>query len=217
MLCQKARVHPLVTLAAYQSSLSDGGGWIGGWSSGIGDPNFVGWLTVVAYFAAAFGAFRLRGRFSPHADLLRRRERRFWAVLAAILLFLCINKQLDLQTAMTELFRICARREGWYAQRRLPQLAFIAGLAIALPVDAAVVFRVTRGMAAATKLARVGLAVIGGFVLIRAASFHHVDRLLGATLLHFKLNWIFELGGIAIVLVGVGRRWKQLNLGPHGR
>ncbi len=210
-------MHPIVTLAAYQTSLSDGSGWIGGWSPGIGDPNFVGWLTVVAYFAAAFAAFRLRGRFSAHADLVRRRERRFWVVLAAILLFLGINKQLDLQTAMTELFRICARRQGWYAQRRLPQLAFIAALAVALPVAALVVFRVTRGMAAATKLAGVGLAVIGGFVLIRASSFHHVDRLLGARVLRFKLNWIFELGGIAIILVGTIRRWRQLNLGPHGR
>ncbi len=38
-----------------------------------------------------------------------------------------------------------------------------------------------------------------GFVLIRASSFHNVDVLLSARLGGVKWNWIFELGGIAVV------------------
>ncbi len=210
-------MHSILALAAYDPFLAEGGGWVGQWSPGIGDPTVLGWVTVVAYFAATVVCYRLRARFSPNADWLRRKERRFWATMTAILLFLCINKQLDLQTAMTELLRICARRQGWYDHRRTYQVAFIAAMAVALPVAAVVLFRVTRGLAGAIKLAGLGLVVIGGFVLIRAASFHHIDRLLGERILNFKLNWILELGGIAIVLVGSLMRWRQLNQGPHTR
>ncbi len=38
-----------------------------------------------------------------------------------------------------------------------------------------------------------------GFVVIRAASFHHVDALLAARLGGVRWNWIFELSGISVV------------------
>jgi hypothetical protein len=44
-----------------------------------------------------------------------------------------------------------------------------------------------------------------GFVIIRAASFHHVDALLAARLGGMKWNWILELGGIAAVAAGAYR------------
>jgi hypothetical protein len=49
--------------------------------------------------------------------------------MALVLLLLRINKQLDLQTAMTELFRGPARRDGWYAMRRELQVAFLGTMA----------------------------------------------------------------------------------------
>src|SRR6516162_9395429 len=35
-----------------------GGGWVGDWSPGIGDPTFAGWLTAFAYLGAAALCFR---------------------------------------------------------------------------------------------------------------------------------------------------------------
>ena len=32
-------------------------GWIGSWSPGIGDPNVMGWITVVAYLWASYLCF----------------------------------------------------------------------------------------------------------------------------------------------------------------
>ena len=60
---------------------------------------------------------------------------------------------------------------------------------------------------AGRNLPRLGVALVGivflcCFVAIRASSFHHVDRLLGANLEGLKINWIMELGGIALVGVG---------------
>ena len=44
-----------------------------------------------------------------------------------------------------------------------------------------------------------------GFVVIRAASFHHVDAFLAARLGGIKWNWILELGGIAVVAAAAVR------------
>jgi hypothetical protein len=196
---------------------SEAAGWVGSWSPGIGDPTFIGWFTVVAYAAATFLCFRLRKRFSPDADSLRRQERRFWGAMTAILLFLCVNKQLDLQTAMTEFFRGAARREGWYGQRAKFQIAFIAAMALALPITACLLLGFLRRLPRSTKHAGLGLILLGIFVLIRAASFHHIDQILGSRVLLLRTNWILELGGIAIILISGRRRWRELNRGPHAR
>jgi hypothetical protein len=44
-----------------------------------------------------------------------------------------------------------------------------------------------------------------GFVVIRAASFHHVDAFLVARLGGVKWNWILELGGITFVALAALR------------
>jgi drug/metabolite transporter (DMT)-like permease len=206
---------PDIVLVAVTPSLLAGSGWVGDWSPGIGDPTFLGWLTVFAYAFATWLCYRLRNRFSANADAIRRKERQFWTLMTGILLFLCINKQLDLQTAMTEFLRSCAKAEGWYDIRFKFQLAFIIGMLLCFPIGVAVILYVARRLPRATKLAGAGLAFIGVYVLIRASSFHHMDRLINARILNFKLNWFFELGGIAVVLVGVRRRSRQLDRGPY--
>ncbi len=197
------------------SGSAEGAGWVGSWSPGIGDPTFLGWFTVIAYAAATFLCYRLRGRFSSTSDSARRKERRFWGGMTAILLFLCLNKQLDLQTAMTEFLRNVAKRQGWYEVRHKFQVAFIAAMAIVLPLAAGLLWVLARKLSLSAKYAGLGLIVLGVFVLVRAASFHHVDRLLGSRVLLLKTNWLLELGGIAIVLVSGRRRWRELNRGPH--
>ena len=46
-----------------------------------------------------------------------------------------------------------------------------------------------------------GLSMLLLFVVMRAASFHHVGVFLGRRVLGLKLNWILELGSIALVAV----------------
>ncbi len=184
-----------------------GSGWIGYWSPGIGDPSVVGWVTVVLYALAAILCFRSASRVSPRTSAATpKSEILLWKIAAVTLCFLCINKQLDLQTAMTEFGRIVAYQQGWYAVRFKVQKAFIAVFAVSG-------FLVLSGLLAATwrlsrslKLAMVGLCFIGVFVLIRASSFHHVDVFLGRRFLAAKWNWILEIGGISIVTVAACAR-----------
>src|SRR5688500_4566551 len=96
------------------------GGWIGGWSPGIGDPTVGGWATVALYAIAAVVCFRVgrRHRRLPRPELF------LYRLLALGLVALGLNKQLDLQTAFTELGRMAAVEYGWYADRRRIQKAF---------------------------------------------------------------------------------------------
>jgi hypothetical protein len=181
------------------ATIATGGGWIGSWSQGIGDPTVMGWVTVVAYGVAAWQCVVLgRGevRDMP-AD-----ERRVWWGLAAIMLLLGVNKQLDVQTAFTELGRIVARTQGWYGRRAHVQRRFIE-LVLAGAIGTIVVaLIIVRKMPRATRLAIVGLTLLAAFVFIRATSFHKVDLILGARWLGMKANWLFELGGIGLILLG---------------
>src|SRR5205085_8940882 len=57
-------------------------------------------------------------------------ERRAWYSISSLFLALGINKQLDLQSALTELGKIIAHAQGWYEQRRLIQLVFVGGVVL---------------------------------------------------------------------------------------
>ena len=113
-----------------------------------------------------------------------------------------INKQLDLQTALTEIGRIFAEAGGWYEQRQSVQLYFIVGVAIFCALALLVLLCWARGSPFQTWFALVGSTFVLGYVLIRAASFHHIDRFINSRILELKWNWILEMGGIMIVLFG---------------
>jgi hypothetical protein len=175
----------------------DHDGWIGSWSPGIGDPTVVGWLTTVLYFVTCAACWSIVRR---RTTTLARGEKVLWWVLTGTLLALGINKQLDLQTAFTELGRMMARRQGWYEQRGALQRVFIEELAVLVVIASLLLVRLTRRMPVPSRLAMVGAVVLFGFVLVRAASFHHVDIFLGSRFLGLKANWILELGGISLIL-----------------
>jgi hypothetical protein len=153
----------------------------------------MGFLTVFAYFGAAIACFRARRRALDAAAA------RLWLGLALFLVALGINKQLDLQTALTEVGRYLAISEGWYERRREVQAEFIEGVAAG-----AVALALAFAFVARRRLRRFGLALVGAifllaFVLVRASSFHHVDVLIHTRLLGLQVNWILELSGIALI------------------
>lgn len=160
------------------------------WTPGIGDPSIVGWFTVVAYFLAALLCYR--GSRGPE-------ERSIWWSIAVLLIALGINKQLDLQSWFTQVGRDMARAEGWYDVRGFVQIGFIVVMVVGGVIGAAWLFRLARHHAICVRTALIGLSLLLTFIAVRAASFHHVDRLIGTTILGFRFNWIFELGGIAII------------------
>lgn len=171
------------------------------WKLGIGDPTVGGWLTVGLYALTAISAFRT---FRTVEELS---EAVFWCGVLVVLVLLGINKQLDLQTALTELGRTLAFSEGWYDRRQTVQLWFIIGVAAVSVLLAIVLLVLIRRAPGPTWVALIGMAVVFAFVLIRAASFHHIDRFIGARILGLKWNWVLEMGGLCIVFLG--SEWRQ--------
>ncbi|QCO55381.1 isopropylmalate isomerase [Pseudorhodobacter turbinis] len=162
------------------------------WSPTIGDPTVMGWVTVASYLLAGILSvlvfFRKTGR-----------QRIFWLILAVILFALTVNKQLDLQSALTAIGRCVAKAQGWYAERRPFQIKFIIFIVLTSFLIAAFLIWTMRRELAHIWLALLGLVFLLAFVAIRAAGFHHIDRLIGYQINNIRMNWVMELGGIAMI------------------
>ena len=107
-----------------------------------------------------------------------------------------------MQSAFTEVMRVVAREQGWYEARRQYQYAFIGAVAVLAAVVGTALIAAVWRLGRALKLAAVGLVFVLVFVAVRAMSFHHVDALIGTRVLNVRVNWIFEIGGIAVVIAG---------------
>jgi uncharacterized membrane protein (UPF0136 family) len=184
-------------------------GLIGTWSPGIGDPSIAGWLTVLLYVVAAWVIWRLLHDWKNSHARNARYEPWFWKTLLMGLVLLGINKQLDLQSALTEIGRILAARQGWYADRQQIQIAFIAGIAIMGLTLFAATLHMIWGAPSATVWALLGSTVLVLFVILRAASFHHVDAVLGHSFYGLRINWLLEMGGLLVIIASAWRRRGQ--------
>lgn len=179
-----------------------------------GDPSPIGWLITLAYFTVA-GLCFWAGKKEKEASLGRARQWHaplFWFVLCGLLFCLGFNKQLDLQSDLTQIGRSAARSGGWYEYRRIVQGVFVVlfGLGAAAAVAAAVWFM--RDVWRRYRIAFVGICYLCIFVVIRAASFHHIDTLLyHLPLAGYWVNTFLELGGNAILGWAA---WRAANPPP---
>jgi hypothetical protein len=180
------------------------------WSPGIGDPTVAGWLTVVLYLSTSLSCWISARKVGSPGASGSIKERRAWQAISALFLALGINKQLDLQSALTEVGRILAQAQGWYAQREVVQLDFILLVAVACLIAAIVLVILVRPSPLPTWLALIGTAMVLCFVFIRAASFHHFDRFIGSRVFGLRWNWILEMSGISLVLLA--SQWRQVRL-----
>jgi TRAP-type uncharacterized transport system fused permease subunit len=159
----------------------------------IHDPTPVAWIIVAAYFVGAIVCF-LAGRFS-----VQRRDRMFWLGTGLFLVLLGLNKQLDLQSLLTEAGRSLAQREGVYDARRLIQGIFILALAAGAILGVATLSGWLRRSAASVKVAAFGIVLLVAFILMRAASFHHMDGWVTHRVAGMRSGWWLELAGIAVI------------------
>lgn len=174
------------------------------WQPGIGDPTWQGWATVLIYLLAAFLALRVLGRAGfPLAT--RRRERLFWMFIALVVAGLAVNKQMDLQSALTAGGRCLARAQGWYSERRQVQVAFILALVGAAMAFLACLLVLLRKTWSRSILPAVGLVFICAFVLIRAVGFHHIGWMPGLPMLVMRGNTALEWTGPLLISLGAVR------------
>jgi hypothetical protein len=167
------------------------------WHAGIGDPTIFGWLTVLAYLVAvarcvvkAKDSKKFGGNY------------KFWLYLAAFLLFLGINKQLDLQSWLTQAMKANAQAHGWYPHRRPVQIAFIAILGLGMLIALLSLRLFLANSWRHYKLTWVGIILLCTFILMRAASFHHFDIFINHPILGLEINVILEIGAILLIILG---------------
>jgi hypothetical protein len=165
------------------------------WEPGIGDPTFMGWLTVAAYFGASLLCW-LAARKLGQAGSGWGGARLFWCIFAVFLLVLGINKQLDIQTLFTLVGKRISLAGGWYEQRRPVQAAFIGFIFVMSGLGLIGLRLVAGRLTRPILIALCGGVFLGAFILMRAASFHYVDQMLGWRFGGMKMNWILELSGI---------------------
>ncbi|WP_086934331.1 hypothetical protein [Agarilytica rhodophyticola] len=169
------------------------------WSPGIGDPTFMGWFTVLAYFVCAYKSFSVV-KFSDrifHPPMVR--QQRLWLVITCVMVALGINKQLDLQSFFTATARYMAFEQGWYENRRAMQELFISVVAITGFIMMLALIVLYIKVIRVHIFAIVGVCILIVFILSRATSFHHVDIILGMQFMGIHMNWILELSGLGLI------------------
>jgi hypothetical protein len=183
------------------------------WRPEIGDPTVMGWVTVAAYFTVAVLCLGCAWKAKLGSS---RTEFLFWSGLAVLLLLLGINKQLDLQTWLTLTGRRMARAQGWYEYRRPVQLLFVVMVALAAVGGFAAIWRFVREHRRELWISLLGLVLLLAFVIVRAASFHHVDNLISFHFAGVRMNWVLELGAIGLIALGAWRREHPNKDGLRG-
>lgn len=168
----------------------------GRWEPGISDASPMGWLITLAYFVACglcvWAGLKERDAFRVSREPL---VWQFWFVVAGVLLLLGFNKQLDFQSLLTQVGRDAAKSGGWYESRRALQGLFVLVM-LAAGVGAGVLgYYKMRLVWRRYRLPLIGAVLVATYVIVRMASFHHVDVLLN----DFGLNWLLEFGGCALL------------------
>jgi hypothetical protein len=156
------------------------------------DPSGLAWFVVAAYFAGALAAFVASRSAS-------RTEARFWLGVSLLLVLLGFNKELDLQSLLTEFGRTLTRAIGIYEQRRLLQGLFLLLLAGAAAFGILRLTRMLRQSSTPAKTAAAGITMLFTFILLRAASFHHVDDWVTIDVRGLRSGWWLELVGVVVI------------------
>lgn len=164
------------------------------WFPMIGDPHLMGWLTVAFYALTAVLAARVLGSVAVVG-----RVRLFWGLVMLAMAFLAVNKQLDLQSALTALGRCIALRDGWYDTRGPFQRRVLLALGLgALAVLAAGLYVLRRDLRR-NLVALLGLSFVAGFVMMRAVGYHGFDALINTRIEGVRMNWVLEWAGPVLI------------------
>lgn len=173
------------------------------WRPSIGDPTLLGWTTVYAYICA--GILSLACAVNTEKifhDEHTNFHRFIWSGMALGLFALGINKQLDLQTLMTDVARLIAHKQGWYEERRIIQLVFVIAIAGISGASLLILIWSLRSLLRYYWLLLFGSAALGRFVIVRAASFYgvslpEVSQIFGG----LRINWLLELLALCIIIL----------------
>ncbi|HEY0563622.1 MAG TPA: hypothetical protein VGD04_09865, partial [Methylophilus sp.] len=163
----------------------------------LNDHSFFGWTTVLLYLVAS-----IRAGYKAKLTFTNKESCYFWLGLTGLLIVLGLNKQLDFQSNLTEWLRDSAKAHGWYAQRRGYQLLFISVIGLAIPILLISLRLFLYHSWQRYKLAWLGIVLLMVFVIVRAASFHHVDMVFYQAIGSLRYYQALEMLAIAIIIAG---------------
>jgi hypothetical protein len=179
----------------------------------FGDPTVIGWLITIAYFISAFLCWRAgQAHRKTHPRGRRLSQDLFlWVGIALLLILLGINKQLDLQLLIRDVGREIAEKNSWYGRRREVQTVFMGFIGILGVLAVSAFIWWMRGRIREFRLVILGLMMLIAFVLIRAASFNHVEYFLDrwAMIGPLEMKYAVELGGVVLIGIGAVRKGRE--------
>jgi len=175
------------------------------WYSRMGDPTVAGWTITIAYFLVTLLCWRAGLKEKTiNVNIQKPGRHAVWFGLSILFFVLGINKQLDLQTLLTVVGREIAQANGLYESRREIQLIFVIFFTLFCFSSIVALSWWLRDCWRRYLIPLLGVALLVSFVVIRAASFQHVDYLISKWRIigPFRMKYIVELGGILIVGLG---------------
>jgi ACR3 family arsenite efflux pump ArsB len=176
------------------------------WRPQLDNPNFLGWSVVAAYLLGAIFC----GWVALKTGKLDSEGSKIWWLLAVVLLFLGINKQLNLQTLMIVMGRRAAFAGGWYGHRRFVQVIFSAAFAL-LGLCLLVCFAAhAKRFIERNRLAFAGVIVLLLFVVLRSSTINHANNLIGVDLKGEHWAWVLELCGSFLIIWSAAAAAKSI-------
>ncbi len=179
------------------------------WRPGFSDHSLEGWLATICFFVACvlcILAARRQARPGPDRDM---RLAIFWAALAAGLAFLGLNKQLDLQTLLTDIGRSASHSQGWYDARREFQKVFVAVVAVFGAGCLAGLLYLIHKQWRRQILALAGGVLLACFLGMRIAAMEHIDEAFGVNLESHFAETLLEIGGTICIVIAAWRDWRR--------
>ncbi|MFC1762272.1 hypothetical protein ACFL6U_09345 [Planctomycetota bacterium] len=187
---QKERTLRAILIRAYRE---------GSWKDKAGDPEVLGWLVTILYLGTAIICL-FNGDWSRR-DIRTVRYLWFWWLLGLSILFLGINKQLDLQMLLADIGRTYSHAMGWHSARKAVQIRTVALLvSVSLGILAIISFHMRKAHRS-TWIAIGGLILIVGVVGSNLVSLPRLGRLLRTHTLGIRLGDLLEI--VSILAVGL--------------
>lgn len=178
--------------------------WI---ASDLSDFTVWSWVINIAYILT----FIISIYFLRRIRNLKNKEFRFlWICIAAILLLLGINKQLNFQTLLIIVGRSLANKHGWIENSRKIEMLFAAIFCLGIGIMGTLVLFRIRHILSKAWIEITGIALLLGFTVIRAGQIDHIGKAekLQSMLIHIHA---IELTGILIIVFAMFRYLKEFN------
>jgi hypothetical protein len=174
----------------------------GYWVDKHGDPTVIGWAITILFGVGAMVCLYCTGYMDSRRSVpINGIYAWFWWIMVGLMVFMGINKQLDLQLMLADIGRAFTKQQGWYGQRVPVQIRVLAvGACVCLACLQGVGYRLKRAPKS-TWFALAGIILLGLNVVIHLVSLHPIEHILGMSLAGLSLGDAIEISSILWISV----------------